>query len=409
MSCHWFAFPSGFRLRTSNLNRLLESILILAVFLLLSACAMHQPDRPDHDPAAGREAGSLFHRDGYAVSRPEFAVQTWDADYLLVGEGHASSCDHRVQAGLIQTLASFGTRPVVGLEMVDVTRQEVLDRFNHGDLSLDALPKALEWNATWGYDFELYAPIFETAQRLALPLRALNLPRRVIDAVKTGSVADLNATDASLVPSDIIPPSEEQQDALKEQFRQHRSLLSSAGSTLERFFLVQSLWDTQMAMQSVVARQELARPVVVIAGSGHVERGWGIALRLDRLDPGARVVTVVPWRGMTDPDPREGEYRFYCPLSHTSRLGYTLSVSFDGIEVTVVQPDSRAAEAGLMAGDVIGSVAGEKVTALWQLHQAATQARRQGGLLEMTVVRDGTAVSVSFDLQDTGPEPPGDD
>ncbi|MFW5722757.1 MAG: ChaN family lipoprotein [Desulfohalobiaceae bacterium] len=366
---------------------------------------MHQPDRPDHDPAAGIAAGSLFHRDGYAVSRPEFAVQTWDADYLLLGEGHASACDHRVQADLIRAMVRFGTRPVVGLEMVDVTRQGVLDRFNQGELSLDALPEALAWNATWGFDFELYAPIFETAESFGLPLRALNLPRRVIDAVKTGSVADLNATDASLVPGDIIPPSEEQQDALKEQFRQHRSLLSSAGSTLKRFFLVQSLWDTQMAMQSVAARQELARPVVVIAGSGHVERGWGIALRLDRLDPGARVVTVVPWRGMTDPDPREGDYRFYCPLSHTSRLGYTLSVSFDGIEVTAVQPDSRAAEAGLMAGDVIGSVAGEKVTALWQLHQAATQARRQGKPLEMTVVRNGEVVSVSLDPQATEPEP----
>lgn len=89
-----------------------------------------------------------------------------------------------------------------------------------------------------------------------------------------------------------------------------------------QFITVQSLWDTVMAENAVRVRKLEGSPVVVLAGSGHVENGWGIALRLQSLDPGAKVLLVMPWRA----DPADelppaglGDVFFSCPLPPDAR------------------------------------------------------------------------------------------
>lgn len=89
-----------------------------------------------------------------------------------------------------------------------------------------------------------------------------------------------------------------------------------------QFITVQSLWDTVMAENAVRVRQLEGSPVVVLAGSGHVENGWGIALRLQSLDPEAKVLLVMPWRAdpaVELPPEALGDVFFSCPLPPGAR------------------------------------------------------------------------------------------
>jgi hypothetical protein len=95
-----------------------------------------------------------------------------------------------------------------------------------------------------------------------------------------------------------------------------------AEAMFERFLTVQSLWDTVMAENAVRAKAREGAPVVVLAGSGHVDFAWGIARRLERLDPGSGVLLVAPWRAHpTDTQPPEGmaDVYFHCPLPPDAR------------------------------------------------------------------------------------------
>ncbi len=289
--------------------RLRYSARAFALVTFVSAACAHGPGKP-----LGKE-GPLLTASGETLKLREFADRVREADYVLVGESHENACDHRSQALLVTALAE--RRPSVGLEMVSTERQPILDRFNAGGLPLDALPEALDWEKQWGVDFALYAPIFQSAAEAKLPIVALNVPRSVLKALREKGFEQLSPEERLQLPEDIFMPSEEQTEALREQFDAHREHMKIPDSDVElrfgRFMLVQAIWDTAMATRAMETARSTERAVVVLAGTGHVERRWGIALRLEALVPGAQIVTVLPWRGGAAPDAEEADFFFYCP------------------------------------------------------------------------------------------------
>ena len=219
---------------------------------------------------------SFFKRPGGgSLSPDEAAAMARGADYVLLGEGHSSPCDHTAQEVLLRALAKGPNPPVVGLEMVPVEKQSVLDAFNRGEISLEGLPEELGWEDGWGYPFALYAPVFAAARDGGLPVAALNLPFKL--ARKAGDGLELlSAEERSRLPEEIIPPPAEQEEMLMATLAMHMSneTESPAAKRVERFFLIQSVWDTQMAERAAELRREYGRPVALVVGSGHVEYGW---------------------------------------------------------------------------------------------------------------------------------------
>lgn len=274
------------------------------LFLLLSACA-HRAG-----PLPSREAGSLFATTG-PLSPDDFARLAHDADFVLLGESHGSACDHRVQAELIRALS--GRAPAIGFEMVEEASQPILDRFATGEMAVDDLGSALQWNESWGVDFELYRPIFEVAFEEELPLVALNLPREWVRTVGRRGVEGLSADVRSRLPP-IVPAPAAQEEMLRQAFEAHAGR-SRGEAAFENFMAAQSLWDSQMASRALEAREILDRPVVIVAGAGHVTHGWGIASRLETFAPGSKVLLVMPWRGGTAPAPEEADVWFHCPAA----------------------------------------------------------------------------------------------
>ncbi|ABB37342.1 protein of unknown function DUF399 [Oleidesulfovibrio alaskensis G20] len=442
---------------------------ILGLLILTAGgCAVMRPPASFRPPEREEQ---LFTALQAPVSPAAFAQAALSYDYILLGEGHTSACDHLMQARMLQALAAAGMRPAVGLEMVPAEKQPVLDRFGpfavaadtalQQRLDADTLEEAVDWKTVWGYPYDLYRPVFEAAYAGGLPLFGLNVPREVVRKVSRGGIESLTDDERSLLPSKIIFPSDEQREALTRMFRKHDSMRrarhnstaeqtgmpdtpaaperrpstdtaaadtaavpggnatartapGSAGisaveagaaaadgehGTRERFFLVQSLWDTAMAENAMRARRRHGGPVVVLAGSGHVERGWGLARRLGILDRGARVLLVMPWRAEGPPDPEDGDYFFYCRASHRSRMGFTLVMAEGRVTVQDVAEDSPARRAGFRAGDVLRSADGAQVNSLWDMHKAGMQAAREKRPVVFGVQRDGAMLSLELSVQ----------
>lgn len=156
---------------------------------------------------------------------------------------------------------------------------------------------------------------------------------------------------------------------------------------MDRFFLVQALWDTAMASEAIKVREQTGNPVVVILGSGHVEFGWGMAHRIRKLRPDSKILLVAPWRGIDPIDPLEADVRYYCRLTHQSKLGFTLLQTESGAEVQEVIADSRAAKAGFMKGDIVTAANGTPVDSMWVLHTVGMEAAKSGKDMAFTVLR----------------------
>lgn len=386
---------------------------------------MHDYLPAERTPAPGKDIlpGRFLDTNGTVMDAEAVGGLAAEADYVLIGEGHTVPCDHLVQASLLRAMAKAGHKPVVGLEMVATDHRDGLHGFNIGRYGPDVLDRALDWENTWGHPYSLYRPIFDAAHELGLKLEALNVPRSVIRAVSEGGIESLTPEQSGQLPVAVIEASAAQRTYLEEEFQRHQNMrahgaenatrddgeATKASDAFERFLLVQALWDTKMAEEAVHARRRHGGPVAVLAGAGHVEYGWGIGLRLARLDPTAKVMTVMPWRG--DPvDRSRATVFFYCPMSHTSRLGFTLEMSPDaGALVTAVDPGSRAEAAGLATGDVIAEAQGEPVKEMLDLHMAAIKARKAGEDLVFTVLRDGGQVEVRIPLAATGTDGSGAD
>ena len=362
-----------------------RGVVVGMLVVLLTGCG-----HPGTGGVRRDDGGSfLLSWEGELVPRDDFVGSLPGASYVLVGEGHTNPCDHRAEARILSAMAAAGLRPVVGLEMISMDMQPVLDRWNDGRISLNGIEEALHWKDRWGYPFALYAPVFELSRKYGLPLAALNVPRRVVDVVRAEGLEGVALHDRSFIPDPLIPASEEQKKALEETVAMHARMMPSSPGKMDRFFLLQSLWDTAMAREAAAWRHATGRPVLVLTGAGHVENRWGIASRLAVLDPLARVVSILPAREKEEITPEGADYYFLCPAHHRKRLGLILSTEEEGLRVRAVEPASRAARAGLLPGDILLEANGEKLASPMDLHRAAVPAVREGKPLGMLILRNG--------------------
>lgn len=280
--------------------------------LLLALAAVGPAVSPRHLPP-----GALADAQGRLLAQGELARRASGVQFVMVGETHSNPCDHLAQARIIEELAVAGGRPTVGLEMVAVDQQGALDLFNQRRIPAERMGEALAWPQFWGFSFELYLPVFRAAERWDLPVVALNAPGYAVHLATRRDIDFDLVTPRDLLPDRLIPPPPGQEESLAEEFQRHGAWLperpGSSQDPFERFLKAQSIWDSKMAEEALRASGVLERPVVVLAGSGHVEHGWGIPHRLAEFAPGLRALRVLPWRGGQAPDPSAADLFFFCP------------------------------------------------------------------------------------------------
>lgn len=230
---------------------------------------------------------------------------------VWLGEHHNSVKDHKLQAQFIQKIhqhrkqQQFGSnnKMAVGLEMVQVQFQPVLDAYISKQISDDELKEQVQWEKRWSWSFEGYLPIFQTCRQLNIPLIALNVDSEDLGLVEANGLPGLSRDKLQKYVPDpngfaqfarnryyktyvdyVISPS----------FDLHKKMgilrTTITGQVLEedmsfaRFFSGRILWDESMASNAY--KWVVNNPgglICCLVGADHVKFTGGITGRFERM------------------------------------------------------------------------------------------------------------------------------
>lgn len=204
-------------------------------------------------------------------------------DAILLGEQHDAPEHQKIHAQVVEILSRRGNLTALALEMVEQGR-------NTEGLSprsdATAVRRALRWNdAAWPW--KLYGPAVMAAVVDGIPVFGANLPRSDMQAAMQDSSLDTRLTPQAL---------QAQQSAIRAG---HCNLLPEAQIT--PMTRVQIARDRAMAQ----ALLDNARPggvVLLLAGSGHVDRQVGVPLHLP-TGFRAQAVRLLPGGNAASPPP----------------------------------------------------------------------------------------------------------
>jgi uncharacterized iron-regulated protein len=392
------------------------------VFLLmmLSACSM---TTVNHKPAANAQQpyllpqplvdGDIFHLpSGYRVSHETVVDHAVRAQVIYVGETHDNPASHRVQEAILRALAGSNPgRVALGMEMFTPSQQPVLDKWSAGELSEKEFLRQVDWYATWRIDFALYRDLLTFCRDQGIKILALNAEPSIRKLLSRTAVEDLSLEDQARLPEmDFNDP-------------HYRSMLTAIlsghpmghGDT-NGFERVQTLWDETMAanLADYLTSQGSSHQVVVVAGSNHINYGFGIPRRLFRRLPvnyllvgtteteEAKQLNPDRMMNVQTPEIPLLPYHFlyvsnYEPLPRTGvKLGVIVTpeeVSRQGVMISKLLPDSAAAAHDLRSGDILLRIDGQSLGDRLDLTYALAD-KDIGDTATFDVLRDNTEIRI---------------
>jgi uncharacterized iron-regulated protein len=192
---------------------------------------------------------------------------------------------------IVKALYARDERLGVGLEMFQRPFQSALDRYGKGELVEEEFLRASEYAQRWGFDWSLYRPIVEFCRRNQIPVAALNAARELTRRVSAVGYEKLSEDEKKqLGPIDFHQ--KEHRDHWYERLAKMHGNAAVSAEQKEKSYQVMTVWDAYMAASAAAFQQDRGlRRLVVLAGSGHVDRGFGIPQRAARLT-GGRAVTA---------------------------------------------------------------------------------------------------------------------
>jgi uncharacterized iron-regulated protein len=206
------------------------------------------------------------------------------ANVVYLGETHSSAADHAAQLDIIEALHQRNADVAIAMEMFQQPFQTVLDEYLAGTISEAELRERSQYDQRWGFPWEYYAPMLRYAQTHDIPVIALNVPTEITRRVAEKGLGSLTARDRQYIPPvDEIDLSDADYRAMMLEIYKNFHSGHGAGTSFERFFLAQVLWDETMAAGVVNFLQENpSHQVIVLAGQGHIAYDYGIPNRVAR-------------------------------------------------------------------------------------------------------------------------------
>lgn len=199
-----------------------------------------------------------------------------EADLVCIGEAHDDELHHRVQLQVIKALFAQDERLGVGMEMFQRPFQKEIDRYFQGEMDEAQFLKSSEYDKRWGYDWALYRPIVEFCRKNSAPLAALNAPKELTARLSKAGIAGLTPEEKKQL-GDIDFQVKAHRDHWYEQLAKLHGPAKVTEEQKERSYQVMTTWDGYMANSAAQFQKEKGlKRLVVLAGSGHIDHGFGI-------------------------------------------------------------------------------------------------------------------------------------
>jgi len=256
---------------------------------------------------AASAAGCVSTRGGPALPPPAVAHplegQIWDARNeafldrealyaralesrtVLLGEIHVNPEHHDIQAEVISYLAANSAGPAIVFEMFEVDQQANIDgaREKKG-VQAGTIADVTGFRDS-GWDWDMYGPLVETTLNLDLRLLAGNAPRATVRGIATGQPGTLNGAQRARLEQPLPEPA--RSALVAELVEGHCGYLPPGMEP--GLVAAQKLRDITM---SDVITSAGDRQTVLIAGSGHVRRDFGVPHYLEPGLSGADILVV---------------------------------------------------------------------------------------------------------------------
>jgi len=395
-------------LRTLPLPRTIMSFRSLALVFLASA--LHHAEAAPMTSVAGTcgQPGqwlipptTLAEPAAPSQAATELLDQLVRKHVVLLGENHDCADDHRWQLDMLTALHQRHPDLAIGFEMFPRRLQGVLDRWVTGQLTEAEFLKQAEWDDVWGFDAQLYLPLFRFARQYRLPMLALNVEHGLVKQVRASGWEGVSETQREGVgrPAE---PSPLYRMELKATFDQHPALKNGDEATqFAHFVEAQTLWDRAMAEGIARFRRDHPTTLVVgILGAGHVRNGYGVPHQLQALggDQIAKLMTLPSDHACAELTPGLADAVYVIPPrpergASPPRLGVSLKDAADGVMIETVMPGSLAERSGLRNGDIIRQAAGVKVSGVEEV-RGYVQRQPAGTWLPLLIRRGGYDLEV---------------
>jgi len=358
------------------------------------------------DPANGRQ---LSHQDVVATAAK--------AEIVLLGEAHDQADHHRWQLSVLAGLLAKTDSLVIGFEAFPRSVQPRLDTWIEGGWTGETFLDQVRWSEVWGFEPELYLPLFDFARLYRMPMVALNVERKLVSKVGQEGWAAVPVEEREGL-GNPQPASDAYRLSLGKVYQQHVPAKPKDGEhggegekmTLEevmalpafdRFVEAQLTWDRAMAEALAAARARSDRPQVVgIVGSGHLQNRFGIPHQLADLgiEEVAVLLPVTLEAACDDLDPGLADAVFVIERQDGGqgprpRLGVIIETAEEGVLIRDVAEGSVAAAAELQAGDLVREAAGQALERHGQLIEIV-QRQAPGTWLPLRVQRGEQTIDV---------------
>ena len=215
----------------------------------------------------GAQSGKPFNTEA------AFMSVVWKNDVVYVGETHDQPLDHAAQFEALKAMKiARGSKIAVGFEMLNQTLQPILDDYAAGKLTQEEFLDKVNWKKEWGFDFNMYKPLFDFIVEHKLRGLALNVPKKVVGKIARTGLDSLTPEEKAFLPEKVeITKHKKYNEYLKASFAGHGDSPMAKMFTLENYLASMAAWNEGMGNK--VAEFLNVNPgwsVLVVAGNGHV-------------------------------------------------------------------------------------------------------------------------------------------
>jgi uncharacterized iron-regulated protein len=190
---------------------------------------------------------------------------------IFVGESHDQIEHHRIQARLLQDLIAQGREVGIAMEMFSKSQQPILNQWSQGLLTEEKFLKEVQWETTWGIDYELYKDILDKSKSHRIKVLGLNVQRDLVRRVAQNGIKKLSSEDKKQLP-EMDLTDQQHRAYIQSIYKSHQG---GAAEDFDNFYEAQSLWDEGMA-------ETLSDFLKSPDGEGKTLRNWG-RVQIDEL------------------------------------------------------------------------------------------------------------------------------